>query len=306
LEAGMKILLLEGNPDDAALAKEAILEIEESRRWRRWVRHIDLVHLERLEDATAVLAQEPFDVVLAGDALPDACGLAPLLSLRAQAPEAAVILLISGGDDALAVSAIREGAEDCIPKEELDCAPLARALRNAVERRRRAAALRSVILLDADTGLYNRNGFMVAAGRDRKLARRLSHSAWLVVAALGGADHAMDAAPPAPVELAEILRLSFPDTDVIARLEACRFAVLSLRGEGEDVSAPVAALRRRVWLRNRRRRGEPPLSVHVGTASQGASGDLSIEELLDLAQSSLCENRPSEPLTLDGARRASA
>jgi DNA-binding NarL/FixJ family response regulator len=303
LEAGMKILLLEGNPDDAALAKEALLEIEESRRWRRWVRHIDLVHLERLEDATAVLAQEPFDVVLAGDALPDACGLAPLLSLRAQAPETAVILLISGGDDALAVSAIREGAEDCIPKEELDCAPLARALRNAVERRRRAAALRSVILLDAETGLYNRNGFMVAAGRDRKLARRLSRSAWLVVAALGGPDHALDAAP---VELAEILRLSFSDTDVIARLEARRFAVLSLCGEGEDVSAPLAGLRRRVWLRNRPRRGEPPLSVHVGTASLGPSGDLSIEELLDLAQSSLCENGPSEPLALDGARRASA
>jgi GGDEF domain-containing protein len=302
----MKILLLEGNPDDAALAKEAILEIEESRRWRRWVRHIDLVHLERLEDATAVLAQEPFDVVLAGDALPDACGLAPLLSLRAQAPEAAVILLISGGDDALAVSAMREGADDCIPKEELDCAPLARALRNAVERRRRAAALRSVVLLDAETGLYDRHGFMMAAGRDRKLARKLNRSAWLVMAALGGADQAMDAAPSAPVELAEILRLSFPDTDVIARLEARRFAVLSLRGESEDVSAALAGLRRRVWLRNRLRRGEPRLSVQVGTASQGPSGDLPIEELLELAQSSLCENEPSEPLALEGARRASA
>src|SRR5512140_3181012 len=165
----MKILLLEGNPDDAALAKEAILEIEESRRWRRWVRHIDLVHVERLDEATAVLAQERFDVVLAGDALPDAGGLAPLLSLRAQAPEAAVILLVSGADETLALSAIREGAEDCIPKEELDCAPLARALRNAVERRRRAVALRSVILIDAETGLYNRNGFTVAAGRDCKL-----------------------------------------------------------------------------------------------------------------------------------------
>jgi hypothetical protein len=33
---------------------------------------------------------------------------------------------------------------------------------------------------------------------------------------------------------------------------------------------------------------------------------MSIEELLDLAQSSLCENGPSEPLALDRARRASA
>ena len=128
-----------------------------------------------------------------------------------------------------------------------------------------------------------------------------------MVAALGGADQATDAALPAPVELAEILRLSFPDTDVIARLDARRFAVLSLRGESEDVSAPLAALRRRVWLRNRLGRGEPPLSVQVGTAAQGPSGDLSIEELLDVAQSSLCENGPSEPQALDGgARRASA
>ena len=63
---------------------------------------------------------------------------------------------------------------------------------------------------------------------------------------------------------------------------------------------------RDLWLRNRLGRTEPPLSVQVGTAAQGLSGDLSIEELLDVAQSSLCENGPSEPQVLDGARRASA
>ena len=160
----MKILLLEGNPDDAALAKEAILEIEESRRWRRWVRHID-IGPPRAYSMMQLLCWPRSGSTWFSPATRCRMLAASLPCFRCarKRRKRAVILLISGRDDALAVSAIREGAEDCLPKEELDCAPLARALRNAVERRRRTAALRSVILLDAETGLYNRNGFMVAA-----------------------------------------------------------------------------------------------------------------------------------------------
>jgi PleD family two-component response regulator len=302
----MRILLVEGNADDAALAREALLEIEESRRWRPWVHHVDLVHLERIEDALAVLAEEPFDVALVDTAATGSGGLAPLFSLRARAPDLSVILLVSDADDLLGASAVREGADDCIPKSDLDCAMLARALRNAVERRRRAAALRHVVLIDAETGLYNRTGFLAAGERDRKLARRLRRSVSLLVAETAGDDPpAVDA--PAPEELAAILHLSFLDTDLVARLDARRFAVLSLGGDDRrDVSASLAAMRFRILARNRRRHGEPPLAVRVGTASLDPAQDASIEELLDLAQSSLCENGPGEPVAFSPARRASA
>ncbi len=302
----MKILLVEENPDDAALAKEAILEIDESRRWRNWVRQIDLVHLERLDDALAVLAEERFDVAVVDAALPDARGLAPLLALRGQVPDVPVILLVSDGDDALAVSAIREGAEDCVPKRELDCALLARALRNAVERRRRTAALHCIVLLDAETGLYNYSGFLAAAGRERKLARKLSRTVALVVAALDRQDHKADAALAPPLELADILRLSFPDTALFARLDAHRFVVMSLCGDEEEARALHASLVDRVFLRNLQRQGNELLPVRVGSAWAGPSEDVPVEMLLDVAQASLCENGRSEPVALSHARRASA
>jgi PleD family two-component response regulator len=296
----MRILLVEGNLDDAALAREALLEIEESRRWRPWIGHLDLVHLERMEDALTVLAEEPFDVAVVAAGVAGAGGLAPLFSLRAQAPDLPVILLVSDADDLLAASAVREGADDCISKSDLDCAPLARALRHAVERRRRASAQRHLVLLDGETGLYNRTGFLAAGERDRKLARRLQRPLSLVVAEAAG-----DA--PEPEELAVILHLSFLDTDLVARLDARRFAILSLGGDDRrDVSASLAAMRFRLVSRNRRRHGEPPLEVRLGTASLGPAQDASLEELLDLAQSALCENGPSEPVAGSPARHATA
>lgn len=302
----MKILLVEGNPDDTALAKEAILEIDESRRWRNWVRQIDLVHIERLEDAVAVLAEERFDVALVSTALPDSSGLAPLLTLRTQAPDVPVILLVSDEDDALAVSAIREGAEDCVSKRELDCALLARSLRNAVERRRRTTALRCTVLLDAETGLYNYNGYLAAAGRDRKLARKWNRTVSLVVAALDRNDCRLEAAQTAPLELAEILGLSFPDTALFARLNAHRFAVLSLCADEAEARARHSSLVDRVFLRNLQRRANELLTVRVGSAWAGPSEDIPVDVLLELAQASLCENGRSEPVALNHARRASA
>jgi len=290
----MKILLVEGDRDKAALIREALLEIDEIRRWRSWVHNIHLVHIERLEDATAVLAEEQFDAALADIALPDAYGLEVFLSLSAQAPEMPVILLVSDDEDTFAASAVREGAADCLPLSELDCALLARALRKAVERHRRTQALRSAALLDIETGLFNRQGFLAVADRDCRLARRLNRSVSLVVAAL---DHARDETETGrhTVEiLATALRLSFGETDLIARLDSSHFAVLSLCGEAGVVSASIAAL-----LRDR-------VSVRVGAATLGPKGEWSSNDLLNLAQSSLCEEGLNESGAQHPARRATA
>ncbi len=289
----MKILLLEGNVENAGLVKEAILEIQESRRWRGWVRRVESVHLERLDDAIAVLAEEQFDAVLSGSVLPDAQGLDILLSLRAQAPELPVIYLVSGDEDSFAMSAVREGADDCLPFEALDCALLARALRAAVERQRRLSALRSAATLDPDTGIFNRDAFLAAAERDARLARRLDRWLWLAVAALDHSreDTALGLYPP--TELAAALCLSFPETDLIARLDARHFAVLSFCADADELPSSVAALRDRL-----------PVRLHATWVAP--SNRRTIAKLLDQATAMLCENGPCEPAALEIARHAMA
>jgi two-component system cell cycle response regulator len=289
----MRVLLLEGNEGNAELVREAIHEIEEIRRWRGWVRHIELVHLERLEEAIAVLAAESFDAALAGSVLPDAQGVDILLALRAQAPEMPVILLVSDEEDSFAVSAVREGADDCLPYAGLECAPLARALRMAVERQRRLQALHSSAMLDLDTGIFNREGFLTSAERDVRIAGRLGRSAWLLVAALDSSREDVTLGLYPAAELAASLRLSFLDTDLVARLDARHFAVLSFCADAEDLSSSVSALRDR-------------LPVRLRTTWIDPAGGWTIAELLDQAVAALCENGPGEPAVPDAVQRATA
>lgn len=289
----MKVLLLEGEVENAELVKEAILEVQESRRWRGWVRTIECVRLERLDDAVAVLAEEHFDAALSGSVLPDAQGLDILLSLRAQAPELPVIFLVSGDEDSFAMSALREGAADCLPFESLDCALLARALRGAVERQRRLSAMRSVAVFDPDTGIFNRDGFLTAAERDARIARRLDRWLWLAVTALDDSreDAALGLYPPE--ELAAALRLSFPETDLVARLDSRHFAVLSFCADADELPSSLAALHDR-------------LPVRVRASWVAPSNRRPLSDLLDQAVALLCENGPCEPPALVNARHALA
>ena len=67
-------------------------------------------------------------------------------------------------------------------KKDLDCAPLAHAMRNAMERHRMVCAMRASATTDALTGLPNRGGFLTYADRDRKLAERLGRRLMVLVA----------------------------------------------------------------------------------------------------------------------------
>lgn len=299
----MRILYVEGCPDDAQLVREAVHEMEETRRWRQWVRNVELVHLERLDEAVAVLAEERFDAVLAGSILPDAQGIEILLALRAQAPEVPVIFLVPDDDDAFAISAVREGADDCLPLAQLEGALLARALRKSVERRRWAEAARRAVQFDPETGLLSRDGFLAAAARDLELARRLNRTVFLAVASIEGQANGSCAEA---LETAAALRLSFAGTDLIARLDARRFAVLSICADTDDVPDSLAALARYIAAGNRERNGRRPLAIRLGTVTEGPAEGRPIEVLLNRAEMALCENGPSVQAAFAAARRATA
>lgn len=98
--------------------------------------------------------------------------------VRMSAPEVPILLLAGDDDERLALHAVKEGAQDCLVKPELDAAALRRALVNAIERKRAEAQLTHQALHDQLTGLPNRMLFLdrlsVALERSRRSGAQLA------------------------------------------------------------------------------------------------------------------------------------
>lgn len=75
-----------------------------------------------------------FQIVLLDLSLPDSAGLDTVRSMRAAAPELAIVVLTGHDDDALAAQALEAGAQDYLSKGQFDSDALRRAVRHAIVR----------------------------------------------------------------------------------------------------------------------------------------------------------------------------
>ena len=105
---------------------------------------------------------DPADIILLDHQLPDTTGLDLLANLRARPDRPSVILITGNGDETLAATALRLGAEDYLVKD----GSLPKLLPEVVERVRRTRALR---------------GALVAAEQDLVRAERLAAIGQLMV-----------------------------------------------------------------------------------------------------------------------------
>jgi signal transduction histidine kinase len=129
-----KILLIEDNPADVTLIQEMLKGADEE------VFAVDLA--SRLSEGLTRLNEGAYDLVLLDLSLPDSHGFSTLSSLQEHAPYASVIVLTGLDDRAIALKAMRHGAQDYLIKDKIDSDLLKRAIRYAIERKRAAQALR--------------------------------------------------------------------------------------------------------------------------------------------------------------------
>ncbi|MDY6939140.1 MAG: hybrid sensor histidine kinase/response regulator [Cyanobacteriota bacterium] len=134
LENTVKILLIEDNLAEARLLDEVLKGFKLDRFRLTWVK--------RLQEALARLREEHFDIILLDLTLPDSQGLASLPLLMQQAPTLPIVVLTNTNDDALAIEAVRYGAQDFLVKRFVNVDVLVRSLQYAIERKRAAVALR--------------------------------------------------------------------------------------------------------------------------------------------------------------------
>jgi C4-dicarboxylate-specific signal transduction histidine kinase len=134
MSRNINVLLIEDNPGDARLVREALKETADPCYRVEWVRLLSL-GLDRL-------AAGGIDVLLLDLGLPDSQGLATLAAVHASAPHMPVVVLSGAVDEQFAVEAVQASAQDYLVKTHANRHVLTRSLRYAIERKRGEEALR--------------------------------------------------------------------------------------------------------------------------------------------------------------------
>jgi PleD family two-component response regulator len=237
----LKLLLVEDDLEDEQLLCEALIEIEENRLWCNW-RNAEVIHVDQLADALDCLRAERFDAVLLNLSLPDSPSLLDtFLQAQACSGGAAIVVLADQEDEHLANRVLREGAQDVFLKTELECAPLARSVRYAIERQRRDGAGSSP-LIDNLTGTLTRRGLVAVAGHYARLA--FDRHIDLLVVELEVADipdqtaEDREARELVLMHTGEVLRDVFEGPALAGHLERCRFGLV-IPGMSESTAAAL-------------------------------------------------------------------
>jgi signal transduction histidine kinase len=239
--AELVVLLVEDNPADAEL-----LAMRLESAGAAGEAPVRLLHAASAAEATDVLRGRPVDVVILDLSLPDARWPGAFHRVRAEAPGVPVIVLTGTDDEALALRALRAGAQDYVLKPPPDGAILRRILRYAGERQR--------LLRELDTAMH-------AQETDARRWRVLAEAA-RVLAASDDPGAAVGAVARLVVpETADCFVLLFSEGDEVAAIAEAEH----VDGRRRD------ALRRRVGglLGAAPERADPLLAAQHGPEREG-------------------------------------
>ncbi|PYS20362.1 MAG: hypothetical protein DMG11_29660, partial [Acidobacteria bacterium] len=123
----IRVLLIEDNPIDVRLMRADFLKFGSG--------EFDLTAVEHLSEAIRFLKENPIDVILLDLFLQDAAGLETLSRVREAAPEVPVVVLTGLNDEAQALQALKNGAQDYLIKGSVNSRVLFRVIRYAIERK---------------------------------------------------------------------------------------------------------------------------------------------------------------------------
>lgn len=121
-----RILLVEDDRGDAYLASDRLAE--EPFAW------MEIVHVDTLGNALAVLGAQEVDAIVLDLSLPDSQGIETIRRTRRAAPEVPIIVVTGLVDENLRIDAIHAGADEILGKNETNTSLFSRAILYVVQR----------------------------------------------------------------------------------------------------------------------------------------------------------------------------
>lgn len=156
--------------------------------------------------------------------------------------------------------------------------------------------LRTLSLTDELTALYNRRGFLTLAEQQMKIAGRLNKKLLLLFADFDGLKLINDTlghqeGDKALTETAALLRESFRESDIIARIGGDEFAVLFTENIAGDSEMLASRLQGNINKRNLRADSSYRLSISTGVVHCDPAFPESVEGLLLQADKLMYEKK---------------
>jgi signal transduction histidine kinase len=124
----LHVLLIEDNPGDTRLVRQALSDT----RFARW----QLSWRQTLSEGLQLLGQESIVAVLLDLTLPDCTGAETIARVHRAAPRMPIVVLTGLDDEAISRDAVKAGAQDYLVKGLFDGGLLSRSLFYAIERAR--------------------------------------------------------------------------------------------------------------------------------------------------------------------------
>ena len=272
-----RILLIEDNPNEVRLIREWLRAPRENR--------FTVESAGRLDTGLKRLSVERYELVLLNLSLPDSKGMTTLQKVRKQAPHVPVIVQGPMTDESLAVNTLKQGAQDYLPKSEMNASLLTRSIRYAIERQRLLEEIRNLSLIDELTGLFNRRGFTTLAEKQLKVAKRADERMLCIFMDVDELKEINDGWGHAEGDralqvIAQVLKESFRESDIVARVGGDEFCVLARECPQNQSQVLARRLLAGVEERNRRQTAPYRLSVSLGIVNTDPTTPCTPAEML--------------------------
>lgn len=140
-------------------------------------------------------------------------------------------------------------------------------------------------LTDELTGIYNRRGFFTLAEQVLKLCKRQKKGVYLLYADIDNLKKINDTfghkeGDLALIEIADILKKSYRDSDIAARIGGDEFVVIPIGTTGDNIELITSRLQKAIEIHNSKGNRKYNLSVSIGVTYYDPEHPCSIDELL--------------------------
>jgi diguanylate cyclase (GGDEF)-like protein/PAS domain S-box-containing protein len=173
------------------------------------------------------------------------------------------------------------------------------------EYKRIEASLRDLTFVDELTGLYNRRGFLTLARQHMNISNRTQKEILLLFADLDGMKKINDTlghqqGDMALIDTANILRKTFRESDIIARIGGDEFVVLAMGKEDNDAMILQERLLKNLQIHNTHEDRPYCLSISMGVTTYQSPNAYTVNVLMSHADKLMYEHKKNRKTVTQG------